>query len=218
MSESLDNTQAGVTGSFTAEPDSSDVFIPGVAVDLQGIGNGVGSFDGVYLVTGLTLDLNGKSPGTISLSQPLDPVPGNPGAIQKEPTSGKYQTQYPYVAPGPLSGPGWTWFAAGNIKGSVGAGVSIYGSLGEAVTSPVDGTVVKTAGTSGAVVRISVGGNLYVEMSHMDSVTVRLGQTVSRGQKIGTMGPSTGNTAYAHAQVFNGTVQVNPTPYFPVIP
>jgi murein DD-endopeptidase MepM/ murein hydrolase activator NlpD len=166
----------------------------------------------------LSLDLDGKSPGTINLAQPNDPVPGNSSQVQKPVHSGTYKAQYPYVAPGPLSGKSWTWFATGNIKGSIAAGVNIYGTTGGDVVAPAAGTVVKTATSSGPGVRIAAGGNLYVEITHMQTVNVRPGQTVARGQVIGTMRASSGNSAYAHAQVFNGSTQIDPTDYFPVVP
>ena len=74
---------------------------------------------------------------------------------------------------------------------------------GSPIYSASDGVVVRAeTGTGsfwslGKVVIIKHANNYYTEYAHMDSINVKVGQTVSKGTKIGTMG-DTGRSTGVH--------------------
>lgn len=65
---------AGVTGTLTGAPSLLEQVVPGRAVSLRGMG----SYDGLYLASGLSMNLDGVSAATCSIAQPVDPVPQPP--------------------------------------------------------------------------------------------------------------------------------------------
>ncbi|MGJ4749182.1 M23 family metallopeptidase, partial [Leptospira sp. SA-E8] len=74
--------------------------------------------------------------------------------------------------------------------------------VGTPVVAAGDGTVVEhnvpglpqnPSGTYGNQVVINHDGTVYTESGHLDSISVRPGETVKAGQQIGTVG-TTGNT------------------------
>jgi murein DD-endopeptidase MepM/ murein hydrolase activator NlpD len=84
-------------------------------------------------------------------------------------------------------------------------GLDIGGPTGTPVVAAAAGTVIyagwRKRGTDGAaggiVVWISHGGTLYTTYNHMSAVTVKIGQHVSAGQRVGSIG-ATGAAVGAH--------------------
>lgn len=74
MSDSDADGSAGVTGSLVGDPLLLEQAVPGRALALRGLG----AYDGLYLVTGLQMDLDGVSGATCTIAQPVDPVPQPP--------------------------------------------------------------------------------------------------------------------------------------------
>lgn len=74
MRDDLSDVRAAATGTLTGDPDFLELAIPGRAVSLRGMG----SYDGLYLVTGLTMSLDGFSPASVEIASPVDPVPQPP--------------------------------------------------------------------------------------------------------------------------------------------
>lgn len=66
----------------------------------------------------------------------------------------------------------------------------------------------------GNCVKIKHKGGYYTLYAHMDSVSVKYGQTVKKGQTIGYMG-NTGNSygSHLHFEVWKGKSRINPTAY-----
>lgn len=86
MRDDVADIAAGTTGTLTGNPDFLEVAVPGRAVSLRGMG----SYDGLYLVTGLSMQLDGYSPASLEIATPIDPVPQPPDvtAAGKSPTIG----------------------------------------------------------------------------------------------------------------------------------
>ncbi|MDO4487991.1 MAG: peptidoglycan DD-metalloendopeptidase family protein [Eubacteriales bacterium] len=78
-------------------------------------------------------------------------------------------------------------------------GIDIGAPSGEKVIAAADGEVViATYSTSaGNYVMLSHGGNVYTVYMHMKSIAVSVGQSVSKGEKVGTVG-STGYSTGPH--------------------
>lgn len=100
--------------------------------------------------------------------------------------------------------------------GAVKAGVS-----GDPVYAAYDGKVViahrqsEYYSTAGNYVMIYHGNGLYTRYLHLDSLSVSVGQQVTKGQKLGVMG-NTGNSfgAHLHFDVMLNGSYVNPMTYF----
>lgn len=140
-----------------------------------------------------------------------------------------WPTTTPYTI---TSGYGWRW-------GSFHGALDIYVGFGSPVYAGNNGTVVATGNncirgatncnrTRGNYIIINHNvGNYYTQYMHLNTVLVKPGQTVARGQKIATMGntgnvyptPAYGSNSYAgthlHYEVwkgmpYNGGYTINP--------
>lgn len=118
--------------------------------------------------------------------------------------------------------------ATGGVGTSYHRGIDIASGQGNPIVAADEGTVIKTytgcthnygskcgcGGTLGNYIMISHGGGLVTLYGHCTSVDVGVGDNVTRGQQIGTVG-STGNSTGYHlhfAVIVNGSY-VNPTSY-----
>ncbi|MEN9604584.1 MAG: hypothetical protein RJB39_269 [Candidatus Parcubacteria bacterium] len=85
-------------------------------------------------------------------------------------------------------------------------GVDIAGTIGTPILAAREGTVTLVRGGStwnggyGNYVVVSHGGGVQTLYAHMNSITVNQGQTVSRGQQVGTLG-NTGDSTGPHLHV-----------------
>ena len=82
----------------------------------------------------------------------------------------------------------------------------------------VDSGTVTFAGRSGAygnVVKIRHSNGIVTLYAHMEDIDVSVGQRVSRGQQIGTVGNTGRSTGpHLHFEVIRNGVRVDPAPYF----
>ena len=87
-------------------------------------------------------------------------------------------------------------------------GTPIYAAASETVTS------ASYSGNAGNMIVINHGNGLQTYYMHCNSMYVRAGQTVSKGQNIGAVG-STGNSSgpHLHFQVMQNGTPVNPRNY-----
>ncbi len=102
-------------------------------------------------------------------------------------------------------------------------GQDIGGTCGQPIWAAQDGTVVKVAtsgynGGSGHNVRIDGGkvGDVDLETAylHMNTIVVKVGQKVHKGELLGTVGNTGISTAcHLHFSVYVNGKAVNPTPY-----
>lgn len=123
----------------------------------------------------------------------------------------------------PLGAGGYISEYFGNVPGRWHGGMDFTcsGALGERLGAAGDGTVIYVNATNswgsgwGHYVIIDHGDGLTTLYAHMDQVAVSVGQTVSAGQYIGTIG-MTGNTygPHCHLEVRHNGERVDPAPYF----
>lgn len=108
---------------------------------------------------------------------------------------------------------GWIWPAKGRISGVYGSqrilngqprqphyGVDVAGPVGTAIVAPSDGVVTlveKDLYYTGGTIIIDHGHGLSSAFLHMKDVTVKKGQRVKQGEKIGTLG-KTGRATGPH--------------------
>ena len=115
----------------------------------------------------------------------------------------------------------WQRPTAGNIIAQFGGnnkGVDIAGTAGQAVVSAADGKVVY-AGSGlrgyGNLVIVQHNPTFLTAYGHNQSLLVKEGQTVKRGQSIARMGSSDAPRTQLHFEVREGGKPVNPTNYIP---
>lgn len=101
-------------------------------------------------------------------------------------------------------------------------GVDIGGKLGNPIYAAVDGVVTKAAtgynGGSGNNVHVENGKvngvNLETAYLHMNTIEVRVGQRIKKGQRIGTVGSTGLSTApHLHFSVYENGVNSDPAPW-----
>ena len=95
-------------------------------------------------------------------------------------------------------------------------GIDLGGGMGTPIYASESGKVTQAcySGTYGLIVKISHGGGLETRYAHCSKVHVKVGQKVSRGQKIASMG-ATGNArgTHLHYEVRVNGVAKNPFNY-----
>lgn len=95
-------------------------------------------------------------------------------------------------------------------------GLDLAGREGEPVKAPADGVVLHTARgvVNGNTVVLSHGAGVGTVYLHLNSIQVRPGQTVTRGQAIGTVGGTGGFAPHLHWEARVHGVPVNPKLFF----
>ena len=95
-------------------------------------------------------------------------------------------------------------------------GIDIVANRGTAVFSPADGIITKTGrmGGYGNVVFLSHGNGITTRYGHLDTLSVKVGDKLKRGDKIGLVG-STGRSTgpHLHYEVLVHNQKVNPLHY-----
>ncbi len=101
------------------------------------------------------------------------------------------------------------------------AGVDLRAPRGTAILSMDEGVVIeveKMLVGYGHFVRIAHKGTLSTLYAHLDQVSVKPGDKVSRGEQIGTVGMTGWSTGpHLHFEVYDGNRSVNPMSYIPAI-
>jgi murein DD-endopeptidase MepM/ murein hydrolase activator NlpD len=130
----------------------------------------------------------------------------------------------------PVQGSEWTVLKAASLtelqrnntlgRWELHGGYDLGAAVGTAVVSAYDGTVasVSTGNTlTGTVVRITHANGLETVYSSLGSVTVTQGQTVQKGDAIGTVGDTAGSekydTPYVRFETYKDGVQIDPAEY-----
>jgi len=113
----------------------------------------------------------------------------------------------------PASGPILQGFDAGKNKG-----IDIAGKAGDPVVAAADGSVVY-AGSAlrgyGNLVIIKHGATFVTAYAHNQSLLVKDGQSVKRGQKIAEMGKTEADRVQLHFEIRKNSTPVDPMQYLP---
>jgi murein DD-endopeptidase MepM/ murein hydrolase activator NlpD len=115
------------------------------------------------------------------------------------------------------------WPVEGNITSRYGyrsighhSGIDIGSSIGTPVAAAADGVVVfvQYEGGYGNLIKIDHSGSLQTYYAHLQAFSVKVGDTVKRGQMIGTVG-MTGRTSgpHLHLEVRYEGVHCDPIPF-----
>ncbi|KAF0112853.1 MAG: membrane protein related to metalloendopeptidase, partial [Rhodospirillaceae bacterium] len=149
------------------------------------------------------------SPGKEAPSAALTPHPAPPSAA---PVQAVAQTNASIPRPPKRSGQPFLWPIPGKM-------LNRYGALGDGTHN--DG--INIAAPRGTPVRAALlirhADNLLTAYAHHDTILVRRGDTVKRGQIVGTVGMSGGVGApQLHFEVREGVKAVDPVPYLEPAP
>lgn len=230
--DAADDEAATVTVNIPLEQGGHRVR-PGQVLELRG----VPTFRADYIVTGVSITLDGQSDATVSAQTPINPEPEPPdpktGDLDGDGTS-DITGEKIEVAPagstggagGEASDQGFAWPVKGSITSPFGPrssgthyGIDIGCARGTRVLAAKAGTV-SFAGVDaegyGNWVEIDHGGGVRTRYGHFLKYAVRAGQKVERGQLIGyanSTGRSTGD--HLHFEVRVGGVPKDPMGYLP---
>ena len=116
----------------------------------------------------------------------------------------------------------WAWPASGPIlqgfDPAKNKGVDIAGKAGDAVLAAADGSVVY-AGSAlrgyGNLVIVKHNSSFVSAYAHNQSLLVKDGQSVKRGQKIAEMGQSEADRVKLHFEIRKNSTPVDPMQYLP---
>lgn len=101
----------------------------------------------------------------------------------------------------------------GQRWGRLHAGVDLAGPVGTPIQAPADGVVIKAGRESGYgnVIRIQHEFGIKTVYGHLSRIRVKVGQKVSRGQRIGDMGNTGRSTGpHLHYEIRMGDKPINP--------
>ncbi|WP_443089963.1 DUF5930 domain-containing protein [Yoonia sp.] len=104
----------------------------------------------------------------------------------------------------------------GQRWGRLHAGTDFAGSIGLPVYATADGTVTHASWTSGygRLIKIQHDFGIETRYAHLNAMDVRVGQRVSRGDRIGALGNSGRSTGpHLHYEVRESGIPVNPMNY-----
>lgn len=143
---------------------------------------------------------------------------------QAEASGGSYETKnlgnISFIWPCPASGRITSAFG-GRESPTEGAstshkGIDIGAPSGSKVIAAASGTVVIAtySASAGNYVMLNHGGGVYTVYMHMNSISVSVGQSVSQGQQVGTVGSTGYSTGpHLHFGIRNNGTYINPSAY-----
>ena len=114
----------------------------------------------------------------------------------------------------------WRWPAKGkihrigNAQSGLGGGVDIHGKLGDSIHAASHGTVVYSGSglkDYGKLLIIKHSSRYLTAYAHNDSLLVKEGETVKKGQRIATMGSTGTNKVKLHFEIRENGKSVDPT-------
>ena len=198
---------------------------PGSAVEVAG----QGPADGRWLVSEVRRSLYVVAT-TITLAQPRPTLPEpEPDAEPEVPPGAPsdYVEQGPVAPVGAVSSAGLSWPTAGRLSSGFGAprpggrkhaGIDLAAPTGTAIVAAAAGTVSQagSAGGYGIVVYVDHADGVQTRYAHMSRVTVRAGQKVEAGGRLGDVG-STGDSTgpHLHFEVRRNGSPVDPLTVLP---
>lgn len=147
------------------------------------------------------------------------------GSRVSRPTAKPAQVPKRTIPPPPSDPPpGWAWPTSGRVvaefKGTegVGTGLLIAGKAGQAVRAAANGRVVYAGGGLigyGQLIILKHNDTFLSAYGYNDSLSVKEGQSIRKGQRIATMGAGSGNPAQLHFEIRRNGKPVNPRQYLP---
>jgi murein DD-endopeptidase MepM/ murein hydrolase activator NlpD len=169
----------------------------------------------------MILSFSGKDKINSPIDNPIDITPDDPDDV---PVSA------PVVFSVPVAGSEWTVLKAASLvelqrnntlgRWELHGGYDLGAVAGTSVISAYDGTVksVSTGNSlTGTVVRIEHANGLETVYGSLGSVTVAAGDTVTKGQAIGTVGDTAGSekfdTPYVRFETYKDGNQIDPAEY-----
>lgn len=165
---------------------------------------------------------NGLGDGSLIYpGQRIRLAPGPGTAAARTPTSAQARR---LPAPASDPPPAWSWPTPGGIVADFGSrpgsgtGVLIGGKAGQPVVAAAAGRVVY-AGSGligyGRLIIVKHNDTYLSAYGHNASLLVREGETVSKGQRIATMGEGPGREPRLHFEIRRNGKPVNPRTYLP---
>lgn len=108
-------------------------------------------------------------------------------------------TRFEWPAKGPITGVYGSQRVLNGVPKWPHFGVDVGGPTGAPVTAPVEGTVTLAEDLyySGNTLILDHGMGVFSTFLHLDSITVKVGDTVAQGEQIGTIG-ATGRATGPH--------------------
>jgi murein DD-endopeptidase MepM/ murein hydrolase activator NlpD len=168
----------------------------------------------------MTLQLINKR--NTNLDNPLDLTPGDP--------SDDTPVAAPVAFSVPISGSDWTVLKSASFaelqrnntlgRWELHGSYDLGAAAGTSVIAAYDGKI-KSISTqnylTGTVIRIEHANGLETTYGSLGSVTVAVGDTVTKGQAIGTVGETAGSekfgTPYVRFETYKDGVQIDPSEY-----
>ncbi len=120
--------------------------------------------------------------------------------------------------------PGWGWPTSGRVSGEFdgrpgsGTGLVITGKSGQPVRAAADGRVVYSGGGLigyGQLLILKHNDTYLSAYGYNESLLVKEGERIRRGQRIATMGEGPGKNAQLHFEIRRNGKPVNPRRYLP---
>jgi len=168
--------------------------------------------DPTQLRVGQTLQLSGSGSAHSSASTSPVAVPVTP-ATQAEPSRPAPASDAKLIA--------WGWPASGKILQGFNAntkGIDIEGSVGDPVVAAAAGKVMY-AGNGvrglGNLVLVGHSNGFITAYAHNQSLLVKSGQQVKKGEKIALLGQSDTSSPRLHFEIRRSGTPVNPLSYLP---
>ena len=169
---------------------------------------------GPNIVTGDTLLIPGANGGPMPTPTPAPTAKPKPASVRVSSGGGGGSTSCSTCSAGTYAGGDFLWPVAGHsyISQRFWSGhhaIDIAAPYGTAVVAAASGVVVFAGWRSytggGNVIWISDGSHLYTTYNHLSAWFVQAGQTVSAGQRIGSIGTSGEATGpHLHFEVWTG--------------
>jgi lipoprotein NlpD len=153
----------------------------------------------------------------------LTPPPGTPAAAQPRSNAARQpSSSVPPRAPDPS--PGWDWPTNGPVvsgfdgKPGAGTGLLIGGKAGQPVRAAASGHVVYSGSGLigyGQLIIVKHNDTYLSAYGHNESVLVREGEQIKKGQRIATMGEGPGLEPRLHFEIRRNGEPVDPRQFLP---
>lgn len=193
---------------------------------VQAIANANNITDPTQLRVGQVIHVNGASGSSVAINTGSKPVTPPASTVEVEkPESKPVVDSSPVASDSPRASDAglisWGWPASGTIIQGFTAntkGIDIKGDTGDPVIAAANGKVMY-AGNGvrglGNLILLGHSDGFITAYAHNDSLLVKTGQEITKGQKIATLGQSDTTSPRLHFEVRRRGTPVNPLSYLP---